>query len=130
MKKTLFSLIMLPVIAIALGCSSTPPPEPAPGEAAMPAAGAGIALEIRNDFASTVDCAIEAPGRPRKLLGTVLSNSTETYIVDTSQIAIGFRVMCSRQAGQTLRSDPITTISKAKITYTLSTGLVRVESLP
>jgi len=130
MKKTLMSLAAISVLAVALGCSGSPPPEAAPGEASMPAAGAGIALEIRNDFASTVDCAIEAPGRPRKLLGTVLSNSSETYIVDTSQIAIGFRVMCSRQAGQTVRSDPINTISRAKIRYTLSTGLVNVTSLP
>jgi len=130
MKKALVSLVALPVIAVALGCSSTPQAEPAPGEARMPEAGTGIALEVRNDLPSTVDCAIEAPGRPRKLLGTVLSNSTETYIVDTAQIAVGFRVFCSRQAGQNLRSDPITTISKAKITYTLSTGLVLVQSLP
>ena len=132
MKNKLLTLTALPAIvfAVSVGCSSTPQQEPTPGEARMPTAGAGIALEINNDLPTTVDCTIEAPGRPNPILGTVFSNSRQTFIIDTSKIVAGFRVLCVRQAGQSVRSDPIQTISKAKITYTLSTGLVRVESLP
>ena len=132
MKNKLLTITVLSaaVLALSVGCSGTPPPEPAPGEARMPAAGAGIALEINNDLPTTVDCAIEAPDRPRRILGTMLSNSRQTFIIDTSRIAVGFRVLCHRQTGQSVRSDPIRTISKAKITYTLSTGLVLIQSLP
>lgn len=123
----------LPALAasILLGfvaCSSSQE-QAEPGTAPMPAQGTGIALEIHNDLPTTVDCAIEAPGRPRRILGTVRSNSRETYIVNTSQIAAGFRVLCHRQTGQNLRSDPIDALSRAKITYTLSTGLVRIDRL-
>jgi hypothetical protein len=126
MTKRLLALLPAVLIGLSVGCSSGGGTQADPS-VQMPET--GIILVIRNDVNTTFDCTIEAPGRPRPILGTVPANSTRTYPIDSSRIVAGFRVLCHRQSGQNLRSDPIRVINNATITYTLSTGLVRIQDM-
>ena len=126
MKRRVY-LALLPValLGLSLGCSSAQ--DTADPSVQMPET--GIILVIRNDLNTTFDCTIEAPGRPRPILGTVPANSSRTYPIDSSRIVAGFRVLCHRQSGQNLRSNGIRVINNAQITFTLSTGLVRIQDM-
>ena len=124
-RRAYLALLPIVLLGLSLGCSSAQ--ETADPSVEMPET--GIVLVIRNDVNFTFDCTIEAPGRPRPILGTVPGNSTRTYPIDSSRIVAGFRVLCHRQSGQNLRSDPIRVINNARITFTLSTGLVRIQDM-
>jgi len=120
------ALLLLPlVVGVSAACSSSqqdPAAGPLPPED-------GIVLVIRNDLSQTFDCNLEVSGRPTRMLGTVRSNSTENFDIRTQQIAAGgFRVLCRRQSETAARSDLVRVRSRARITFTTSTGKVRIET--
>ena len=90
-----------------------------------------IAIEVRNDLLPRVSVILKlrAPGRPLKTLGTVLSDATETFVVDTSDIAAGYVLIAERPGRTPMISERITAISRAKITWNLGIDLLRVERL-
>ena len=123
-----FRTLSVILIGSVIGCSSAqggaqPDEGPFPPED-------GIVLVIRNDIQSTVDCNLEVAGRPNRPLGTLRTNSTETFDVPTSQIATGFRVLCRRQSAVAARSRQINVRTRARITFTLSTEMVQTQTFP
>ena len=96
------------------------------------AVGSRIAVEAHNTIAppATVFVKLRAPGRPEKRLGNVGPNETETFIVETSDIIVGYVLVAERGQGRELVSDPIDTISRAVINWNMGVNLVTVDRLP
>lgn len=91
-----------------------------------------IAIELRNNLipATSVIVKIRSPGRPVMTLGTQLSDTRETYVVETSDVAAGFVIIAERPGrGRPLVTRRISVISRAVIRWDLSADLLRIERL-
>ena len=91
-----------------------------------------VAIEAHNTLTpqTTVLLKYRAAGNRERILGNVGPNQTETFVIDTSSLIVGFVLIAERSTRQQLVSDPIDTISRAVIKWNMGTNLVTVDRLP
>ena len=91
-----------------------------------------VAIEAHNTLPqqSTVLVKYRAAGSRERILGNVAPNQTETFVIDTSDLIVGFVLIAERSSRQQLVSDPIDTISRAVIKWDMGINLVTVDLLP
>ena len=94
--------------------------------------GGRVAIEAHNTLTpqSTVLLKYRAAGSRERILGNVAPNQTETFVIDTSDLIVGFVLIAERSSRQQLVSDPIDTISRAVIKWDMGINLVTVDLLP
>jgi hypothetical protein len=129
--RTTQLLVLLAVLAFA-GCASGGGGQMPAGEA-LSVGPDQVAVEIRNNLLNprvALTIRIRAPGRTVTTLGTVQSDRTQTFVVDSSNLAAGWVIIASRQ-GQELRvSRRLTTTGGSIVRWDLNADRLTTEDLP
>ncbi len=131
MRKATYILAIASAILVTACGGATPEPQN-PSMTLGDAAASSVVIEIRNNWipATTVTAFVEPLGSRRRLLGTVQSNATETFVVAARDVSAGFRLIAQRRAGEELESVRINETAGWKHSWNLATNIVRREQMP
>ncbi|MDH3731910.1 MAG: hypothetical protein OEU54_00190 [Gemmatimonadota bacterium] len=132
MRKTLNVLAVMAAVTVS-ACGSSG--EPRPADAGTPLAEVGdtrVAVEIRNNLipAATVNAFYMSGGGRARRLGTVRSNSTETFVIETRLIAGGFVLSAEVPQREVITSQRITDVARVVIRWNLGTNILNIERMP
>ena len=131
-RKTIQTLVLAGLLAVTGCASGSGGAEPSGDLTIAERLDSRVAIQVRNDLIprTAVILKVRAPGRPVKALGTILSDQTQTFVLETRHIAAGY-VLIAERPGR--RPDMVTrrisVISRAKITWDLGVDIVRIERL-
>ena len=131
MRSTRRQFLVIAGLVVLGGCASGgggSDPDTPIGEAAE----GRVAVEIRNNWipATTITAYHRSPGRQRRILGQVLSNATETFVIETRNLVAGFVLIAEKREGEQLVSNPIRTVTRAKLTWNMGSNTVTEVRLP
>ncbi|MGH7540972.1 MAG: hypothetical protein ACRELC_08240 [Gemmatimonadota bacterium] len=91
-----------------------------------------VVVRVRNNLVpqSSAIVSVVAGTRPERVLGTVPSDATREWLVETRLIAGSFVILAETADRHRLVSRPIDVLAQAVITWELNQDIVRVERAP
>lgn len=130
MKKSICSLALAGAM-LGAGCGGGAQSASSTERALAEAAENTLVVEIRNNWipATTVTAFVKPFAGRRRLLGTVLSNETQTFTVPGRDVAGGYTLIAERRAGVEIESRRINEGGGYKTFWNLATNIVRTERI-
>lgn len=88
-----------------------------------------VTIEVQNNLtpSTSVTVLVDDPTENQRLLGSVNTDRTETFSLDTSTLTAGYRLIAQAADGTTIRSNPVDALGSATVTWDLEQNLLRVR---